>query len=652
VLKQLRTKFYNTSLRQKLVVMISVLVTILPTILLATLAYTYYSLGIESLFNDKISQALSHSVEIAESYLKEHKDNIKTDILEIANDLSRNEKALDEDPSLYKLFVNKQAYLRNLSEIMIFQRDRVIAQNSFSLSLSFERLPEKQLLEAESGEVIILDQTSDDKVRALLKMHGSVDTFLLIGRLVDKDILNHLKMSQGSASLYSSLMADISNTKLRLELIFVSVSILLCIIAILIGMRFARYITKPLNLLVNATAQVKSGDFTVRLPEKAGIDETAILTRAFNQMTETLSIQHNQLSTFTKLIDERRRFIEAVLAEVTAGVMVISQKGIITLFNNSAAKLLDISRSTKALNYKKVFKEIAELIKQSQEKPTEIIQQNIEFTRKEKKLTFFVRVGTQLTSDSKIESFIVTFDDISDLVIAQRSAAWADVARRIAHEIKNPLTPIHLSAERIKKKYLNEITSDKESFEKYVDTIIRHVEDIGKIVEEFVDFARIPQPKIATYDISKFIKDALFSQGFVYKFNKYVFDYNEKPCYVLCDPTQISQVLTNLLKNAAESIEAKRALDSKNFAGKIKVSLHPLNDKFVEIKIEDNGMGFDKSILDRVTEPYVTTKTKGTGLGLPIVKKIIEDHGGTLSVSNSSNGAVITFNLLIGESHT
>ncbi len=629
--------------------MISVLVTVLPAILLAAISYAYYSIGIESLFNDKISKALTHSVEIAESYLKEHKENIKTDIFEIANDIARNQKALDEDPQLFKLFLDKQASLRNLSEIMIFQRDNVIAQNSFSLSLTFEKLPERQLQEADSGEVVVLDQSAEDKVRAILKLHGHVNTYLLVGRFVDRDILNHLKISQGSASSYESLMADISNTRLRLELVFISVSIVLCILAILIGARFARYITKPLNLLVDATSKVKKGDFSVRLPEKSGIDETAILTRAFNQMTETLSIQHDQLSTFTNLIDERRRFIEAVLAEVTAGVIVISKKNEITLANNSAHKLLDIPNKNKLLNFKKIFEEITPLIEEANQKPNEIIQQNVEITRDKKKLSLFVRVGTQLSSDGTTESYIVTFDDISDLVIAQRTAAWADVARRIAHEIKNPLTPIHLSAERIKKKYINEIKSDKESFEKYVDTITRHVEDIGRIVEEFVEFARIPQPKKSSYDICKIIQDILFAQKFVYKFNKYTFDYDGKACYVLCDLTQISQVLTNLLKNAAESIEAKRASGNSGFAGDVKISLSKPNSHFIELKIEDNGLGFDKTLIDRVTEPYVTTKVKGTGLGLPIVKKIIEDHGGILSVANSPSGAVITFNLLIGE---
>ncbi len=629
--------------------MISVLVTILPAILLATISYTYYSLGIESLFNDKISTALTHSVEIAEKYLKEHKDNIKTDILEIANGIHNNQDALSEDPSLYKLFVEKQASLRNLSEVMIFQRDRVIARNYLSLSLAFERLPEVQLLEADSGEVILLDQTTDDKVRALLKLRDGVNTYLLIGRYVDRDILNHLKISQGSASSYETLMADISSTRMRLEIVFISVSIVLCILAILIGARFARYITKPLNLLVDATSKVKKGDFSVRLPEKPGIDETAILTRAFNQMTETLSVQHDQLSTFTKVIDERRRFIEAVLAEVTAGVMVITRKGEVTLVNNSAQKLLNISSKSKPQSFKKVFQEISGLIEEASNKPKEIMQQNIEINRDDKKLTLFVRVGTQMSLDDNIESYIITFDDISDLVVAQRSAAWADVARRIAHEIKNPLTPINLSAERIKKKYINEITSDKESFEKYVDTIIRHVADIGRIVEEFVEFARIPQPKKASHDLCKIIKDMLFAQEFMYKFNKYTFDYDVNPCYVLCDLTQITQVLTNVLKNAAESIETKRSSSENGYVGRIKVTLSQQNTHFVEIKVEDNGQGFDKSVIDRVTEPYVTTKTKGTGLGLAIVKKIIEDHGGTLSIANTSGGALVNFNLLIGE---
>jgi two-component system nitrogen regulation sensor histidine kinase NtrY len=627
--------------------MISVFVILLPSLFFAILAYAYHAYGIESLFNEKVSKALSQSVEIAESYLKEHKENIRADILEIANDIYRNREALDEDPSLYRPFLDKQASLRNLSEIMIFERDRVVAQNTFSFSLAFEKFPEQQLLDAEKGDVIIISN-ADDKVRALLKLRDEANTYLLIGRFVDRDIIEHLKVTQGSADYFNDMMRDVKNTKFKLEMSFLISVVVLCVLAIVLGVRFAKYITKPLNRLVDATEKVKSGDFSIRLPEKKGRDETATLTRAFNQMTETLSVQRNQLSKFTQLIDERRRFIEAVLAEVTAGVIVVTPGQDISLYNSSAAKLLNISKRKKDVKLKDIFPEIVGMINSATETPDQIIQNNIEIGREGERYTFFVRVGVQIIGDDEIDSYIVTFDDITDLVNAQRSAAWADVARRIAHEIKNPLTPINLSAERLKKKYIDEIKSDKQSFEKYVDTIIRHVGDIGKIVEEFVEFARIPLPKMAKVDLVQIIKDSIFSQEFVYKFIKYNFDYKGKNCYVMCDTTQITQVLTNLLKNAAESIETKLLNSEKKFEGKVNVTLKKVDDKFVEVKIEDNGMGFDQDIINRVTEPYVTSKLKGTGLGLPIVKKIVEDHGGTLTVANTTKGAAISFKLLLG----
>lgn len=639
MLKKLTRKFSNSTLRLKLVIIMSLLVTVTPTVLVAVLAYTYYHIGIESLFNERISRVINQSVEVAEAYLKEHRENIKADILSISKDLEKNYFTLKEDPSLFTPFLNKQAELRNLSEIMIFQRDKVIAKNSFALSLAFEKFPE-QLYAAKDNEPMILSSPGEDKVRGAIKLNDFDQTYLLVGMYVDRDILNHLKNSQGSADLYQIMLKDIDNTRFQLEIAFFLFSSLLCTAAILLGMKLAKNITKPINRLVAATQKVSQGDFSVTLIERPGKDEVSILTRAFNNMTSTLDVQRKQLVQFNNVIDERRRFIEAILAEITAGVLVISTKGKITLFNYSAESLLGLKSGVKTRSYTKLFPEIEPLLEEVITDNSKIAQRHIEIIRNNKKMHLFIRIGAQLGYDNKVESYIVTFDDISDLVSAQRLAAWGDVARRIAHEIKNPLTPIQLSAERLKKKFLDSIkVEDRDNFAKYLDTIVRHVGDIGKIVEEFVEFAKIPSPKLKKCNLEKIILESMLLFQSAFKDIDYKFEPHDGKIYTLCDSGQISQVITNLLKNATESVT------QKGVHGLVKISTQLQDEKFILVAIEDNGMGFDKEILDRAFEPYVTTKSEGTGLGLAIVRKIIEDHGGQLKIANTNTGAVITFTL-------
>lgn len=651
--KRLRVKFVNSTLRRKIVFLTTILVTIIPTVLIAGLALTYYKLGIESLFNEKISKAVSNTTEVAALYLQEHKENIRADILAIAKDLELNYLTLRENPELFTTFLDKQVELRNLIEIVIFQRDgRLIAKNSLSFALSFENLPDTQLAQAQNNEVIILDSPSNDRVRALLKLNYFGDTtYLLVGRFVDRDILDNLINTQGSVNQYQILMQDIKKHQSILEITFVIVSIAFCALAIFSGVRLAKFITEPINTIIQATELVKQGDFSIRISEKQGKDETSVLTRAFNQMTATLEQQRSQLIQFNQLIDERRRFIEAVLSEISAGVITLTPDGYVNFFNTAAAKLLGIDYNhLNKLYYKDIFQIVDELIELAITNPKEIFSKQVEFHHNNKKSHLFIRVASQLNLQNKLESIIITFDDITDLISAQRTAAWADIARRIAHEIKNPLTPIHLAAERIKKKYLPEITTDATQFRKYLDTINKHVSEIGKMVEEFVDFARIPMPILERYDICSLIRDIVFEQECTFKNITYTFNSYASHCYVLCDAPQIFRALGNLLKNAAEAIEQKQE-KKKGFEGKIEINLNKYDSNNVEIKIKDNGVGFDKDMLDRIFEPYVTTKPKGTGLGLSIVKKIVEDHGGKIEILSESSGAnlVITLQLYKGE---
>jgi two-component system nitrogen regulation sensor histidine kinase NtrY len=646
MISDLRKRYINSSLSKKIIILITIFITIVPALLIGTLAIAYYKIGVQSLFDEQISKSISQTVEVADRYLKEHKDNIRADALALAKDIEKNYNALLEEPVFFTPFLDKQAELRNLSEIVVFQYDRIIAKNSFAFAFAFERLPEAELMEADSGEVVILNSISEDKVRAVIKLSHFLNTYLLVGRYVDQSIIDYSKSTQGSALRYNDLMADLESTQFKLEVTFIIAFVILCLISLTLGRKLAVFITQPLNELVDATKKLKSGDFSYKLPEKQGKDETAVLTRAFNQMTATLAKQRSELMRFNKIIDERRRFIEKILSEVSAGVITLDNANNILLVNQSAKNLLKLKTITKYASIYSIFPELAELVEKASNATDVITQSNLKINRDGSIFHLFVRIGSLLDEAGKVQTLIVTFDDITELVSAQRASAWGDVARRIAHEIKNPLTPIILAAERIKTKYLSQIKNDPKNFDKYITTIIKHVQDIGCIVEEFVEFARIPSPKIKKHDLVSIAKELLFSQRVATNGINHEFISNVgKKCYVSCDSTQISQVLLNILKNAAESVEQRNAERLKGYQGNITLEINQKSKDFAEIRVTDNGIGIDSDVLEKIFEPYITTKPKGTGLGLAIVKKIIEDHGGIITVKPLDEGIEVRFTL-------
>ncbi len=636
----------NTTLTRKIVLIVGVIVSLAPAALVALLASVYYYLGIETLFNETVSGALSETVQVAELYLKEHKENIRADVLSVANDLDRNAYLLTTDKEAMEVFLNQQSYLRDLAEIMLFTKSRAVAYSYLSFPLLFEQLSEQVLELAGRGEVVILDTDIEDRVRAIIKLDNFADTYLLVGRYIDKEILNHLKTTQGSVSQYQQLWHRIKATQYNLIAAFILLSIILCALAIFVAMKLARKITLPINLLVNATSKISAGDFSTHVPELQSDDEIAILAKAFNKMTKRLAGQTNELLNANALLDERRAFIEMVLKEISTCVLVLGTNGTITLCNDAACKLLFLESSS-IINhpYQEIMGEIEELLERSRTTPTEITEDNLNIERNGRLLYLFVRIGTELSPEQEITSFIVTFDDTTSIVQAQKAAAWADVARRIAHEVKNPLTPIQLAAEQIGRKFQPKSKEDKEMLERYINTITNHVHDIGNIVEDFVKFAKIPAPRPSTIELVSLIDEVIFSYQNTAPYIKYTFDKSVKKCYIVCDKTQVSQVVINLLKNATEAIESRRTALGSGFEGHI--DTYCIVDKesgIVTVEISDNGGGVPLP-LDRVFEPYVTTKPKGTGLGLSIVRKIVEDHGGTLSLLNTERGAIASFTL-------
>ncbi len=639
MLNVVKKKYLNSTLSNKITILITFFGTFLPLIFVVSLSIGYYKIGIQSLFNEQIGKSISQTVEVAQRYLKEHKENIKSDALALAGDVEKNFYFIYEDPDLFRIFIDKQAELRNLSEIIIFHREKVLARNSLSFSFTFEKLSEAALQEVDNGQkVVILSDTPDsDKVRALVRLDDIMPIYLLVGRYVDQSILDYLHNTKGYAVIYNEMWEDLNLTQKKLASIFLIFLIVVCILSLWSGKKLAFFITQPLNRLVDATVKLKSGDFSYQIPYTDGKDETSVLTRAFNTMTLTLAKNQNDLIEFNRILDERRQFIEKIVTGVSAGVIALDSNGKIVLINDFAKSLLKYNNVDDYLY--NVMPEMKDLLDISIFSTTENSAKQIRVIRDGLVKNLLIRIGLVKANDL-IKHIIITVDDVTELLSAQRSSAWADVARRIAHEIKNPLTPISLAAERIKRKYSDQIVDDKVNFVRYIDTISRNILDIGKIVEDFVKFAKNPKPIMMSHNISKIINDAIFAQELVHPRIKFTFfDEFAGKCFVSCDETQISQVIINILKNSVESIE-QRQNDQPNDLCFINVNLYDEGKEYIGVIVTDNGFGINYDVLDKIFEPYVTTKTKGTGLGLAIVKKIIEEHGGYIIIKPLDGGGV------------
>ncbi|MFQ5784166.1 MAG: ATP-binding protein [Alphaproteobacteria bacterium] len=629
----------GSRLHLRLAAMFSI-VAVAPAITVAVFSVLFLNLGIESWFNDRVRTAVEESVAVAEAYLEEHRQIIRADALAMANDINRAGPTLLDYPYAFDRFLTTQAALRSLTEATVFRRDgRVLGRTGLTFSLFFERIPVEAMQKADAtGDVVILTADTDDRVRALVRLEAFVDAYLFVGRFVDSRAIGHMERTQRAASEYERLEGRRSGIQITFALIFGVVTLLLLLAAIWLGLRFANRLVGPIGNLITAAEHVRAGNLKTRVDEGPEDDEISSLSRAFNRMTDQIEAQRDELIEANRQLDARRRFTESVLSGVSAGVIGLDSKGCIELPNRSALELL--ASSADALIGRRLSDAVPEmdaLLVTALARPTRGAQSQINVTRKGRTRTLLVRIGAERFGES-LAGFVVTFDDITALLVAQRTAAWADVARRIAHEIKNPLTPIQLSAERIKRKYLKEIRTDPETFTTCTDTIVRQVGDIGRMIDEFSAFARMPAPVFKAENVIELVRQAIVLQEVAHPEIAFVLDAPEAPVMVRCDGHQVGQVLTNVLKNAAESIDgrsppAKGALEP----GRVGVTIE-LGDDRVVVEMRDNGRGLPAEPRHRLVEPYVTTRTKGTGLGLAIVKKIMEDHGGELVLDDHPDG--------------
>ncbi len=628
----------GSRLHAQLVALFSVLA-VAPAIIVAAFSALVFYLGVQSWFSERVSTAINESLSVAQAYLAEHQQTLRADALSMANDLNREMPRLVDDSPFFNQMVSTQAILRGLSEALIFDRSgRTLARSNLTFTLQFEQISDNLLEQARQGDVVLLTNEADDRVRALIQLDRFVDTYLLIGRLVEPQVIGHMVRSQGAVAEYQQLESRRSTIQITFTLIYVVVAVLLMLVAVWIGLVFADTLVTPIGALIGAAERVRAGDLTARVEAPAKGDELGKLSRAFNRMTSQLESQQRELIEANRQLDLRRRFTETVLAGVSAGVLGLDENTRINLPNRSATELLGLSLEALAgQTLTDVVPEMSDLMAQSRRRPTKLVEGQVIIQRGTVRRTLLVRIAPERVQ-GEVRGYVVTFDDVSELLSAQRKAAWADVARRIAHEMKNPLTPIQLSAERLKRKYLKQIESDPETFVTCTDTIIRQVGDIGRMVDEFSSFARMPAPVIQTEDIAQIVEQAVFLQRNAHRRIEFVVSTPPEPPMVQCDARLVSQALTNLLQNAVDAITGARDGGAgRQPKGRVDIGLST-DDTTAIVTVEDNGPGLPAEDRDRLTEPYVTTRSRGTGLGLAIVKKIMEDHGGRLLLADRDGG--------------
>ncbi|MDI6652496.1 PAS domain-containing sensor histidine kinase [Gluconobacter japonicus] len=673
------------------------IVAVAPTIVVGAVAALFFHYGVEIWFSNRVSNALTEARSVAAGYLQEHNDNIRTEAFALANTLIliQNDELfthgtdLFHNPARLQELLDDEVYERGLTDAEVFDplTNKVLGVGGLLGNTDMSArppLPPKSVVEmARAGDVAILDRPDQRIVRAVVSLGGNSGLMLVITRPVDPEVLEHMRRTNELVQDYQRMISNRGKTQVTVVVIFGLMGLLVLAVGMLTGLALANRIANPLGLLILAATRISQGDLGVRVPVPAKSsrekdDEVVGLSRAFNRMTDQLESQRSELMQAYDQINERRRFTETVLAGVSAGVIGLDRGQVIELPNRAASIVLQRDLQP-AIGTKLSVSvpEFSALLDKARLAPDRVHTDEIQVDTDGAQRpggpgegggagagrTLLVRVVAELRG-TDVAGYVVTFDDITALQSAQRKAAWADVARRVAHEIKNPLTPIQLAAERLKRRFLKEIQSDPDTYTQLVDTIVRQVGDIGRMVDEFSAFARMPQPVMQNEDFSRICREALVLQRNAHP--NIVFETVDLPPsgpIVRCDRRLIGQALTNLLQNAADAIVMTgRGKPGENGPeglvqpiGHIVVGLH-IRDGHVLLGIEDDGIGLPAGERHRLTEPYVTHKAKGTGLGLAIVKKIMEDHAGMLQLtdrdpdpSNGRRGTLVTLSLPLAE---
>lgn len=609
------------------------LTALVPTVLVAIFATVILNFVFEGWFSERVGRVVNNSLTAAQAYQSEHRINLDTDVQSLAKYLNAQKirSPLMTTGDLREYLNRGQLQMqRTLAEAYVIDSaGQIVARGERSYLFDFEEPNIAQLTAATLGDVVIIEDWSQSEFRALVALPTFANRMLYVTRNVDGNILSLLDETQETVVLYNQLAKDRGKLLFEFALIYLGFALIVILAAVWFGMWFAEKLSHPVGRLASAAERVRSGDLDVQVVEGKGDDEIATLGRVFNRMVKQVKTQRDELVDGNAKTEEQRRLFDSVLSGVTAGVIGLDSAGGVAFMNSSAQMLLGLAADT-SLGGQIVdtVPEFKDLFERLYSRTRSVIQGEVEVIRDGTQETLLVRMAARKSSEGNVEGYVISFDDVTDLVSAQRMAAWGDVARRIAHEVKNPLTPIQLAAERLQHKFGPMVGEERERLEQYTDVIIRQTGDLRRIVDEFAKFARMPAPEKHPTDISDILLGVVLLQNGVVDGVHVALDAPDEPIVAMVDPTLIGQAFTNLVKNACESVTSK--MKTSEIVGAVNVSIS-IEDGQIIIEVVDNGIGLPAQRA-RLFEPYVTNRENGTGLGLSIVKKIIEEHGGKLEL--------------------
>ena len=608
----------------------------LPAIFIAIVTSITLERSLDPWFRGNVAGLLTNAVEIARTYEEGQCRTMARELNLMAGDINGAKLTFDQNRTLFHDWFVARSLFLGFPVAMMISSNGATLESVQHVAVAGISLPtEQDYAEASDTEPFCFLPRNNGAFGALVKLSSFDNAFLFVARPGDPKASAYTAQAEEGLRYYEGLEARRIGVQVAFASMYILVTLILLLSAIRLGLAFANWLVLPIRRLIHATDQVAAGNFYVQVPTRKGESDLAHLSATFNGMTQELRAQHDRLVAANEMMDKRRRFTEAVLAGVSAGVIGIDGKGRITVLNPSADKLLPASHA-EALGapIDELMPAVAPLVGEVRAGRHRLGQGQISIPRGTSERQVSVRVTKETGADAS-EGYVITLDDITDLVSAQRSAAWADVARRIAHEIKNPLTPIQLSAERLKRKYGKFITSDREVFDQCTNPIIRQVDDIKRMVDEFSSFARTPKPVLDDNDVTDVVKHVVFLMQVAHPDIEFVSDLPQTPLKARFDHRLIGQAVTNIVKNATEAMEPKAGGER----GKVTVAVSRTKDNLITIDVTDNGRGFPKADRHKLLEPYMTTRKEGSGLGLAIVGKILEEHGGGIDLLDHPEAA-------------
>tara|TARA_B110000208_G_scaffold932_2_gene1158 strand:- start:5365 stop:7440 length:2076 start_codon:yes stop_codon:yes gene_type:complete len=651
-LRKKQLKKAGNELHNKLIFIFSV-ISLTPTLIISIFSVLIFDTALNSWFNPIISSAVSQSEKVANQYLLEHQNAMRGDILEFANILNVNAINLSSNKNKFSKFIDNYSRKNNLSEaILIDSNGNVLAFSDFVFEYTYADISNQDYLSANSGKIIITKEDNSNKMKAFMKLSQYVDAYLLISRFVDQRVLDAIQNTALAVSDYQSIELEQFDLKISFVVIFLFLTLILLLGSLIIGLNLANKLVDPISSLIMAAEEVGAGNLDYKITKKEllnfNVKEIKRLGQAFNKMIFDLKNIRIDIVNANNQLDKRRQFSETVLSGVYSGVIALDENLKLNLPNLTACKILNISiEKDFGILITKIVPEFSNLIDTILKSNMSVLEEKIQIIKEDKILNLMTRIVVQKKHD-KILGFVLTFDDITNLIAAQKMAAWSDIARRIAHEIKNPLTPIRLSAERLKKHIDKPIMFNKKIFEQSLNMITRQVDDIHHLVDEFSSFARMPAPILNQVNVFVIVRE--YVEPLNISFDKITIKLDNtkyKNIFIMADEKQIRQAIGNIIKNSYENIITNNI---KN--GVISIDFENDND-FVSILLKDNGTGINPNDISRMVEPYFSTKTNGSGLGLAITKKIIEDHNGSITIKSPKDeqGTIIIIKLPIVVKH-